>query len=79
MKIPDLEAADPELIAIRTFISEPEAEIAKSALAAFGIECILSRDNCGGQRVHMNMGEGIRLIVRSEDAERAEDVLTSAE
>lgn len=67
------------LVTIRSFISESEAEIAKSALAAFGIDCMLSRDDCGGQRPHLSLGEPIRLIVRSEDAETAEEVLTNRE
>ena len=66
-----------ELIAIRTFISEPEAEIAKGALTAFGIESLLSHDDCGGQRPHLDLTRGIRLLVRPDDAERAEEALTA--
>jgi hypothetical protein len=70
------DSANQDLIAIRTFLSESEAEIAKGALDAFGIECTLSHDDCGGQRPHLNMGEGIRLLVRPADAGQAEEVLT---
>ncbi len=65
------------LVTIRIFASESEAEIAKSALEAFGIDCMISRDDCGGQRPHLIMGEGIRLVIRSGDVRRAEDVLTT--
>jgi hypothetical protein len=68
---------DAGLVAIRTFLSESEADIAKGALTAFGIECLLSHDDCGGQRPHLNMGGGIRLLVRPDDAERAEEALTA--
>ena len=68
---------DQPLTAIRTFISETEAEIAQGALTAFGIEAILSHDNCGGQRPHLNLVGGIRLMVRPEDVEQAEEALTS--
>jgi Putative prokaryotic signal transducing protein len=72
-------ASDPskrDLITIRTFGNEPEANIAKAALEAFGIDCLLSSDDCGGQRLHLaTMGQGIRLLIRSDDAARAEDVL----
>jgi hypothetical protein len=64
-------------ITIRTFISESEAEIAKGALTAFGIESLLSHDDCGGQRPHLTLTGGIRLLVRPEDAERAEEALTA--
>lgn len=65
------------LVAVRTFTTELEANIAKGALEAFGIECMLSRDDCGGQRPHLAFSEGLRLLVRSRDAERAEQVLAA--
>jgi hypothetical protein len=64
------------LIAIRTFVSESEAEIAKGALTAFGIDAVLSHDNCGGQRAHLNLVGGIRLLVMPDDAAAAEEALT---
>ena len=68
---------DSELVAIRTFSSESEALIAESALEAFGIDCTLSSDDCGGQRPSLTMANGIRLVVRSSDADLAEDVLAN--
>jgi len=75
--VPFSDAANGEVITVRSFNSELEADIAKGALEAFGIECMLSRDDCGGQRPHLLMGAGIRLLVRSGDAERAKEVLAS--
>jgi hypothetical protein len=66
---------DSELITIRSFGNESEALVAKAALQAFGIDAMLSSDDCGGQRIHLAITEGIRLLVRQEDAESAEDVL----
>ncbi len=77
MITPDPDATQPDLVAIRTFTSASEAGIAKGALEAFGIDCMISCDDCGGQRPSLLMSEGIRLVVRSEDAGRAEEVLTS--
>ena len=77
MTTPVSDAADGDVVTVRTFISEAEAEIAKAALEAFGIQCMLSRDDCGGQRPHLLMGAGIRLLVRSDDVERADEVLVS--
>jgi hypothetical protein len=68
---------DSELVTIRSFSSESEALVAKSALDAFGIESILSADDCGGQRPHLTLSNGIRLSIRSEDAEEARDVLAN--
>ena len=64
-----------ELVQICSFTSEMEADIAKSALEAFGIECMISRDDCGGQRPHLAFSGGIRLLVRAQDAQSAREVL----
>lgn len=66
-----------DLIAIRSFGSESEALIAKSALEAFAIDCTISSDDCGGQRLHLAITEGIRLLVRADDAANAEEVLSA--
>lgn len=73
----DSDVAHLDLVTLLTFVNESEAQIAKSALNAFGIDAILSQDDCGGQRPHLTMAGGIQLLVRSADAEQAEDVLTS--
>jgi hypothetical protein len=65
------------LVTIRNFTSEFEAQIAKAALDSFGVDCMLSHDDCGGQRPHLAMGGGIRLRVKSADAGRAEEVLAN--
>ena len=66
------------LLPVRVFSTEMEALIARSALRSFGIEAFLSSDDCGGQRPHGTMANGIRLMVRPEDANAANDVLRSA-
>lgn len=74
------EAEDPKLIAIHTFTNELEADLAKGALEAFGIDCMIARDDCGGQRPHLALTGGLRLLVRAEDAQSAKEVLrTDAE
>jgi hypothetical protein len=69
------EADKPKLITIHTFTNETEAHLAKGALDAFGIDCMVARDDCGGQRPHMALTGGLRLLVRAEDARRAAEVL----
>ena len=71
----EADSKDSDLITIRSFGSESEASIARSALEAFGIDCTISSDDCGGQRLHLAITEGIRLMVRAEDAASAEQVL----
>jgi Putative prokaryotic signal transducing protein len=66
----------PALVTIRTFINELDAEIAKSALEAAGIDCMISADNCAGLEPPFSLTQGVRLVVKPRDADRANEVLT---
>jgi hypothetical protein len=72
---PQPEETARDLVAIRVFSSESEAGIAKGALEAFGIPCITGGANAVGEYPNLRMAQGIPLLVRAEDAERAEQVL----
>jgi hypothetical protein len=63
------------LVTIRRFDDELEANLAKSALQAARIDCMMSRDDCGGMRPSLSVGSAIKLLVRSKDADRAKEVL----
>ena len=52
-----------------------DADLAASALAAAGIDALIRPDDCGGMRPHLWYG-GIELLVREEDAEQAERILS---
>jgi hypothetical protein len=71
----DAEPDELELVTVDVFTNEPEAYLAKGALEAFGIDCMISRDDCGGQRPHLALTGGLRLMVRANDAQRAAEVL----
>ena len=62
------------MIVIRTFLNSLEAELAKSALTAAGIDSRIRADDCGGVRPHLWMG-GIELLVDEADQARAIEVL----
>jgi hypothetical protein len=64
-----------DLVVIDTFTFRRQAEMAHSALEAFGIESMISADDLGGEGVGADLDEGVRLLVRAEDVERAQDVL----
>lgn len=63
-----------EPIVVRQFMSTIEAELARGALNAAGIEAMVSTDDCGGMRPHMQVGRA-SLLVRPEDVEQANSVL----
>jgi Putative prokaryotic signal transducing protein len=63
-----------DLQVIRTFINNVDAELARGALEAAGIDSMIRADDCGGTRPHLWMG-GVELLVRPDDAARAEEIL----
>jgi hypothetical protein len=66
----------PPLRVIRTFVNNFDAELALSVLEAAGIDAMKRADDCGGVRPHLWLG-GIALLVREEDAARADEVLST--
>jgi hypothetical protein len=66
---------DMGLVTIRTFLDVFEAEVARGALEAAGIEAVVRSDDAGGLHPGMWTARGVRLIVRQEDAEAAERAL----
>ena len=65
------------LTTVRTCTSIVEAEVARTALEAAGIEATIRHDDCGGQGPQLGL-MGVELLVRSEDAARAEEILATA-
>jgi hypothetical protein len=68
---------DAELVVVGTFLNKIDAEMAQSALEAADIESLVSADDAGGLRPGLWMS-GVRLLARSEDAERAHEILGSS-
>jgi hypothetical protein len=64
-----------ELVTIETFWTGHEAELAKSALEAAGIDAVLDDAQIVNMTQRANMAQGIKLRVRGEDVERAREVL----
>ena len=61
-----------DLIAVSTFRSTADAQIAKGILDEAGIESMIRSDNAGGMLPAI---AGAELLVRAEDLPRATDVL----
>ncbi len=67
---------DPALVVIHAFGNSQEAELAVSALDAAGIDAMVQADSGGGMRPHLAWaGVGYQILVRSEDAPAAREVL----
>ncbi len=68
--------ADGDLVVVHTFASQPEAELARSALTAAGIPSMVQADSIGGMRPHVAWASGgFKVLVRAEDEEEARDIL----
>lgn len=63
-----------EPVIVRQFMSTVEAELAQGALQAAGIDAIVSADDCGGMRPHLQVGR-VALLVRPEDVDEATRIL----
>jgi len=66
---------DRDLVVVRTFNDRFEAELARSALQSAAIDSMVRCDDAGGLRPHMAILTGVELLVRSEDAQAARDIL----
>lgn len=65
-----------DLVVVATYLTGFDADLARTALEAAGVDCMVRADDCGGLRPHLWMG-GVKLLVRREDREKAEEVLES--
>jgi hypothetical protein len=63
-----------EFVAVHSFSSQAEADLAKSALEAAGIEAMVHADSVGGQ-FPTDGGVGYEVVVRSDAAAAARDIL----
>jgi hypothetical protein len=66
--------SDMGLVVIKTFLNRMDAELAKGALEANGIEALIRADDAGGTRPSLWTG-GIAVVVRADDVEAASLVL----
>lgn len=66
---------DEKLVAVGAYTNKIDAELAQGALEAADIEAMISADDAGGLQPGLWVGEGVRVLVRAEDAERAREIL----
>ncbi len=65
-----------DLIVVHTYGNQAAAELAKTALAAAGIDAMIRSDSFGGVGPHIAFSTGgFKLVVREEDEAEARDIL----
>jgi hypothetical protein len=66
---------DDGIVTVRTYSSEIEAQMAISHLISNNIDAIISRDDSGGMRPHLQYSTGVRILVNKSDYEKAVEIL----
>ncbi len=67
------------LVTLKTFPSRLEAEIAKGKLDSFGMQSFVSADDAGGMRpAPFAYSVGAELVIKEEDAQKANSILNDA-
>ena len=65
-------------VVLRTFPSRIDAELARSALEAAGIDSMVRSDDAGATQPGLWMTRGVAVLVREEDVDEASDLLGAA-
>jgi hypothetical protein len=74
-----MSAPEDDVVAVRTYANEVEADLAASWLAAEGVDSMVLMDDAGGTLPSFQLMGGVRLVVRAEDEDRAKEILETAE
>ena len=68
-----------DVVLLKIFQNDFEAQTAKAQLDEAGIICVLSGDNEGGMAPNLSLTRGIRILVNESDLSRAVEVLKAME
>ena len=64
-----------EVAVLKTFDNEIDARMAQEILRDAGVTGFVFKDDGGGMEPHLQRTNGVRLIVKGADAERAHQIL----
>ena len=66
-----------EMVVLKTFNNEIEAEMAQQVLQEAGLTAFVFKDDAGGMEPHLQRTNGVRLFVNRVDARRAHELLNT--
>ncbi len=69
---------DNDLVVLKIFPDEISAQLAATELSAEGIESQIFSDDAGGAIPALQTTQGVRLVVRKVDEQKARDLLRGA-
>ena len=64
-----------ETVVVRVFATDTDAKMARDVLNDEGITAFVFKDDGGGMEPHLQRTQGVRLVVKPVDAERAHKIL----
>jgi hypothetical protein len=64
-----------ETVVLKVFATEIDAKMARDVLVDEGITAFVFKDDGGGMEPHLQRTNGVRLVVKPGDAERAREIL----
>jgi Putative prokaryotic signal transducing protein len=64
-----------EVVVLKTFNNEIEAEMAQQMLQEAGVTAFVFKDDAGGMEPQLQRSNGVRLVVNSADAQHAHKML----
>lgn len=64
-----------EIVLLMQYPSELDAIFAKTLLDSEGIQAVIFKDDAGGMEPQFQLTQGVRLMVRAEDLERARELI----
>jgi len=64
-----------DLVVAAEFTNLTQAEVFRAMLNASGIDAIVLKDDAGGMAPTLQIFMGVRLMVRAEDLEMAQEIL----
>ncbi len=65
------------VVVLREFSTRVEAEIVKELLVSNGIDALVVSDDCGAVDPALQLGRGVRVLVRATDAREAHLLLAA--
>jgi len=68
-----------EIVVLRVFDNEVEAQMAQQMLRDAGVATFIFKDDGGGMEPHLQRTNGVRLVLNSDDAVQAQDILQALE
>lgn len=64
-----------DIVQLIRYPSEMDAIFVRTMLQSEGIEVMIMKDDAGGMEPQFQLTQGVRLMVRAEDLERAKELI----